>query len=246
MSLVLLRHGESVANARELFTGILDVGLTPAGEATSLAAGARLAESGWRPDVVVTSELARAWRSAELVADGLGGGLPVQRDWRLNERGYGALSGYRKRDILEQFGREQYLHWRRSYDGRPPELAESTRSLWSRLPPFDRLPPVAFAPTESLSDCLARVAPAWRDGLWPQVRAGVQVLVVAHGNSLRALCGLIDQLDGEELAALNLPNARPLAYEFADDGAPRVRGGSYLDPAAARAEAQVIAAQGGT
>ena len=176
--------------------------------------------------------------------------MEVVRDWRLNERNYGALSGYLKTEILERFGRERFLHWRRSYDGRPPELSEETLALWRRLPPFDRLPTAALTATESLADVVHRMVPWWTDRLVPRLRAGQDVLVVAHGNSLRALCALLDSLGTEELTALNLPNARPLLYDFAlaDDGIPRpvLRGGRYLDPDAARGEAALIAAQGGT
>ena len=249
-TVTLLRHGESVGNAREIFSGVLDVDLTPAGEEACTRAGARLLATGWSPDVVMTSELARGWRTALLVEETLGSEAPVQRDWRLNERSYGALSGHLKTEVAERYGTEQFRHWRRSLHGRPPELDEGTLTLWSGLSPFDRLPPEALAPTESLADVVERMRP-WVDGtLMAQVRAGADVLVCAHGNSLRALCAILDRLTGEELKALNLPNARPLLYSFAADDSgelrPTRRGGRYLDPEAAWAEAEVIAAQGGT
>lgn len=246
-ALVLVRHGESVGNARELFTGVLDLDLTPAGEAACRIAGDRLAGAGFVPDLIITSELARGRRTAELVREALGSTAPVVRTWRLNERNYGALSGLLKAEVLAEHGRERFLHWRRSYEGRPPELDERTLDLWRRLPPFDRLPAEALRPTESLADVVARLRP-WL----PELRAhlaGGDVLVVAHGNSLRALCVLLDDLSPEELAALNLPNARPLRYDLLSDGdrlRPLVRGGTYLDPEAAHAEALLIAAQGGT
>lgn len=246
---VLVRHGESVANARGLFTGVIDVGLTSAGERDCTLAGARLLGAGWRPDVIVTSELARGWRTAELVGAALGGQVPVERDWRLNERNYGALSGYLKTEVVERFGHERFLYWRRSYTGRPPPLDARTLALWRRLPPFDRQPPAALTPTESLADVVARLAPCWRTDLEPRLRAGQDVLVVAHGNSLRALCAVLDGLTPDELSVLNLPNARPLMYELtegADSLVPALRGGRYLDPEAAATEAAQIAAQGGT
>ncbi|MFC4554680.1 2,3-bisphosphoglycerate-dependent phosphoglycerate mutase [Georgenia faecalis] len=245
-SLMLLRHGESVGNALGIFTGVLDVALTPVGEQASHDAGARLAALGWRPDVILASELVRSWHTADLVAEALGGDVPVVRDWRLDERSYGALSGYLKTEVAERYGVEQFLHWRRSLEGRPPALAPQTVALWRTLPPFAGLPPEAVAATESLADVVVRLEPLWRGPLSEHLRAGRHVLVVAHGNSLRALCGLLDDLDGEELRRLNLPNARPLAYELGPDLRPLVRGGRYLDPRAAHAEALAIAQQGGT
>jgi 2,3-bisphosphoglycerate-dependent phosphoglycerate mutase len=247
-SLVLVRHGESVGNARGLFSGMLDVDLTPAGEEACHLAGTRLAGSGWTPDLVITSELTRGWRTAELIVASLLSPAPIVRTWRLNERSYGALSGYSKAEVLEEHGRDLFLHWRRSYDGRPPALDERTLAVWRGLSPFDRLPAEALAATESLADVVARIRP-WLSELYAELRAGRNVLVVAHGNSLRALCALLDDLTPEELSVLNLPNARPLRYDLVERGdrlCPRLRGGRYLDPEAARAEALVIAGQGGT
>ncbi|TDE98701.1 2,3-diphosphoglycerate-dependent phosphoglycerate mutase [Occultella glacieicola] len=249
-NVMLVRHGESVANARHLFTGVIDVGLTPAGEQECVLAGQRLAGTGWIPDVICTSELVRGWRTAELMRTAWPSSVPVARDWRLNERNYGALSGFRKSEIAERFGHERFIHWRRSLEGRPPPLAPGTLALWRTLSPFDVLPPEALTATESLADVVARVRPWVREILGGHVAAGRRVLLVAHGNSLRAVCAVLDRLDGAELAALNLPNARPLAYRLRTPtgGLPesQVRGGDYLDPGAARAEAAAIAAEGGT
>ncbi|UNX54747.1 2,3-bisphosphoglycerate-dependent phosphoglycerate mutase [Georgenia sp. TF02-10] len=246
-TVVLVRHGESVGNARGLFTGVLDVDLTPAGEAACHEAGLRLAGAGWRPDFIVTSELSRGWRTAELVAAQVGTDAPVLRTWRLNERSYGALSGYPKAEVLARYGPERFLHWRRSYTGRPPPLPAETLALWRRLSPFDRLPAEALTATESLADVVHRLRP-WIADLAALVHAGRDVLVVAHGNSLRALCALLDDLTPAQLRELNLPNARPLRYDFADGDRlrPLVPGGRYLDPDLARAEALVIAREGGT
>lgn len=241
---MLVRHGESAANALGLFTGILDVGLTPHGADSCREAAARLAATGWRPDVVMASELARSWSTAEIVAGVVGG--EVTRRWRLGERSYGALTGFSKRDVAERYGQDLFLHWRRSFDGRPDPLPEATVALWRTLPPFDRLPAEAVAPTESLADVVERVRPLWEGELGQALRAGRHVLVVAHGNSLRALCAIVDGLDAEELRELNLPNARPLLYELGTGLVPLVRGGRYLDPHAAATEAAAIAAQGGT
>lgn len=243
-SLTLLRHGESAANALGLFTGVLDVGLTPHGEQSCHDAAARLHATGWRPDLVMASELVRSWHTAEIVSAVVGG--EVVRDWRLNERSYGALSGLRKRDVAERYGQDLYLHWRRSLDGRPDPLPDRTLALWRSLPPFAGLPPEAVAATESLADVVERVRPVWNGELAAALRAGSNVLVVAHGNSLRALCALVDGLSPRELRELNLPNARPLLYELRADLVPRVRGGRFLDPRQAKEEAAAIAAQGGT
>lgn len=245
-TLVLLRHGTSVGNAREIFSGLLDVSLTPDGEASCLEAGDRLRRIGWRADQVFTSELTRGIQTADLVARSLGYTGTVSRDWRLNERNYGGLTGHLKSEIAERHGHERYLHWRRSYDGRPPPIPPERLDLWRRLPPFDRLPAGALTPTESLADVVVRQAP-WVNGpLAQELRAGRHVLVAAHGNTLRALCGVLDDLDETALRALNLPNARPLRYDFDRDLRPRTPGGTYLDPELAAAEAVLIAAEGGT
>lgn len=243
-SLVLVRHGESAANALGLFTGVLDVGLTPHGEQSNREAAARLAATGWRPDLVLASQLARSWLTAETLVGSVGG--TVVRDWRLGERSYGALSGYRKSEVAERYGHDQFLYWRRSLHGRPDPLPETTVRLWRSLPPFADLPPEALAPTESLADVVDRVRPLWAGELGSALRAGQHVLVAGHGNSLRALCGIIDRLSEEELRELNLPNARPLLYEFDPGLVPLRRGGRYLDPRVAAEEAAAIAAQGGT
>lgn len=265
-SLMLLRHGESVANARSLFTGVLNVDLTPSGERDCALAGARLRHVGFRPTLIITSWLVRGWRTAELVAGQIGYRGGIERHWELNERNYGALSGLQKAEVRERYGQESFLYWRRSYAGRPPPLPESTLELWRRLAPFDRLPPEALVATESLRDVVARIEPWWHRVLQPALAGGEDLLVVAHGNSLRALCAVIDDLDEREVSALNLPNARPLLYRFTsprpdarenprpdppgDAAAPGLtptrRGGEYLDPAEARREAAIIAAQGGT
>ena len=257
-SLMLLRHGESVANARSLFTGVLNVGLTPAGERDCELAGARLRHVGFTPDLIITSWLVRGWLTAELVAEEIGYRGTVERHWELNERNYGDLSGLQKSEVRERHGQELFLYWRRSFAGRPPPLPAATVELWRSLPPFDRLPPKALVPTESLADVVERIRPWWQGTLMPLLTAGRDVLLVAHGNSLRALCAAIDTLDEREVSALNLPNARPLLYRFqasrptAAHGAARadlvpvVRGGRYLDPEEARREAAIIAAQGGT
>src|SRR5699024_3062653 len=174
-SLVLVRHGESAANALGLFTGVLDVGLTPHGEQSNREAAARLAATGWRPDLVLASQLARSWLTAETLVGSVGG--TVVRDWRLGERSYGALSGYRKSEVAERYGHDLFLHWRRSLHGRPDPLPEATVRLWRSLPPFADLPPAALAPTESLADVVERVRPLWAGELGAALRSGKHVLV---------------------------------------------------------------------
>lgn len=269
-TLMLVRHGESVANARELFTGVIDVGLTPSGERDCALAGGRLRQIGFTPDAIVTSELVRGWRTAELIAESIGFSGAVERDWHLNERNYGALSGHLKTEIKQRYGAEKFRYWRRSYDGRPPGLSEQTLTLWRRLPPFDRLPAEALTPTESLADVVERIRPWWHRDVVPRLVAGQDILLVSHGNTMRALAAVLDHLTPVELSALNLPNARPLRYDFEVSGSgatndaggpavarhdgvspvptirPVVKGGTYLDPEAAASEAALIAAQGGT
>src|SRR5699024_4813276 len=156
-SLMLLRHGESAANALGLFTGVLDVGLTPHGEQSCHEAAARVRAAVWWSDVVMAAELRRSWHTAQIVADAVGG--RVLRHWRLNERSYGALSGLHKREVAGRYVTELFRHWRRSYEGRPEPLPEQTLRLWRALPPFDRLPPQALPPTEALADAVERLRP---------------------------------------------------------------------------------------
>ncbi|MGC0272769.1 2,3-bisphosphoglycerate-dependent phosphoglycerate mutase [Pseudactinotalea sp. Z1739] len=219
-TLMLVRHGESVANARSLFTGVLDVGLTPSGIRDCSLAGSRLRRVGFRPDALITSELVRGWRTAELICEEIGFPGTIERDWHLNERNYGALSGLSKAQVRIEHGAERFRLWRRSYAGRPPPLPERTLALWRTLSPFDRLPPEALTATESLQDVVERIRPWWYQMLTPRLIDGEDVLVVGHGNSLRALCAVIGDLDDEELSALNLPNARPLRYRFAVGAGP--------------------------
>src|SRR5699024_10516342 len=160
------------------------------GEAECVAAGERLAGTGWEPEVICTSELVRGWRTAELMAPAWPEPIAVNRDWRLNERSYGALYGYLKTEIAERFGYEQFLYWRRSLEGRPPPLSERTLDLWRTLSPFNRLPAAALTATESLADVVERVRPWVAGPLTAHLRAGRRVLLVGHGNSLRAVCAV--------------------------------------------------------
>jgi 2,3-bisphosphoglycerate-dependent phosphoglycerate mutase len=243
-TLVLLRHGESVWNAENLFTGWVDVPLSIKGEAEARHGGELLRESGLLPDVVHTSLLRRAIATANLsldVADRAW--IPVRRDWRLNERHYGALQGKNKKQTLEEFGEEQFMLWRRSYDTPPPPIDPGSEWSQDGDPRYADLG--ADAPrTECLKDVVARLLPYWDSAIVPDLRAGRTVLVAAHGNSLRALVKHLDHISDEAIAALNIPTGIPLRYDLTDDLVPVTPGGTYLDPDAAREAAAAVANQG--
>jgi 2,3-bisphosphoglycerate-dependent phosphoglycerate mutase len=243
-TLILLRHGESTANAEGVFTGWIDVPLTPTGRAEALAAGHLLAAARLSPDTVHTSVLRRAVTTADLVLDVLDRDwVPVRRTWRLNERHYGALTGRRKQDVRAEAGEAQYTVWRRSNDVAPPPAPPGTTPP-AGDPRYADLPPDAWPATESLADVQARLLPYWADALAPALTRGQTVLVVAHGNSLRALVAYLDRLPPEAVTDLNIPTGIPLRYFF--DSAelrPTVPGGQYLDPARAAQRAAAVARQ---
>jgi 2,3-bisphosphoglycerate-dependent phosphoglycerate mutase len=243
--LVLLRHGESEWNALGLFTGWVDVGLTSKGEAEAVHAGELLRDRGLLPDVVHTSVLKRAIRTAELTLDACDRQwVPVRRSWRLNERHYGALQGRGKRDTLQRFGEDQFMLWRRSYATPPPELDEGSEHSQAHDPRYAELPPEARPRTECLKDVVARLLPYWYDVLVPDLRSGRIVLVAAHGNSMRALVKHLDGISEGDIAELNLPTGVPLLYELDHDMRPRRRGGDYLDPKAATVSIAAVKNQG--
>jgi 2,3-bisphosphoglycerate-dependent phosphoglycerate mutase len=243
-TLVLLRHGESEWNAKNLFTGWVDVGLTEKGKAEAARAGELLRDAGLRPDVVHTSLLRRAIRTAELALDAADlGWLPVRRSWRLNERHYGALQGLDKAATREQYGDEQFMRWRRSYDEPPPPLDDDNE--WSQAgdPRYANL--LELLPrTECLADVVRRMLPYWYDALVPDLQAGRVVLVAAHGNSLRALVKHLDGLSDEAVVGLNIPTGIPLVYELDSAMKPLGPGGRYLDPAAAAESIEAVKNQG--
>jgi 2,3-bisphosphoglycerate-dependent phosphoglycerate mutase len=244
--LVLLRHGESVWNAENLFTGWVDVDLSSRGEAEARRGGELLREHGLLPDVVHTSLLRRAIRTAELsLAACDRQWIAVARSWRLNERHYGALQGKDKRQIREQYGDEQFMIWRRSYDTPPPSIEPGDR--WSQAddPQYAALAPELVPRTECLADVVARALPYWYDAIVPDLRAGRTVLVAAHGNSLRALVKHLDRLSDEEVVGLNIPTGIPLYYELDPvTWRPGPVGGRYLDPVAAKEAIAAVAGQG--
>ena len=243
--LVLLRHGQSTANATGTFTGLRDVALTEQGTAEANRAGLLLLHAGIRPDLVLTSTLERALHTAELVTDVVGRDAPVESTWRLNERNYGALTGMSKQNAQLALGAEQFFAVRRTRTGRPPRMSIRAWLALRRTPALRGLPWAAVRRTETLSDVIRRVQPVLSDRVTPALRDGQTVLVVAHGNSLRALCACMDCLTDGELADLNLPTGEPLIYRFDGDGGFCPRGGEYLHPAA-RAAAAAVAAEGGT
>ncbi|KUP27031.1 phosphoglyceromutase [Kocuria rhizophila] len=241
--LILLRHGQSEWNEKNLFTGWVDVPLTEKGRAEATRGGELMAENQLLPDVVHTSLLRRAMNTANRsldAADRLW--IPVKRSWRLNERHYGALQGKNKAEIREEYGEEQFMTWRRSYDTPPPELDDS--SEWSQAGD-PRYADVANLPrTECLKDVLERFMPYWEEQVIPDLKAGKTVLVAAHGNSLRALVKHLDGISDEEIAGLNIPTGIPLYYELDQNLKPVTPGGRYLDPDAAAESIKAVANQG--
>lgn len=238
-TLVLIRHGQSEANAGGLFTGLLDVGLTAAGRTEVARAADLLNAAGLWPAVWFSSPLQRARQTATILQGRLR--RPPERiefDWRLAERNYGALTGRTKASVLAEHGEAQFVAWRRSVDVAPPPLDPLHRSVLGATPD-------ALGLTESLQDVIDRVSRAWHEELAPALQHS-DLLVIAHGNSLRALIAALDGLNDDEVRALNVPNAHPLVYRFGPDGRPVVRGGHYLDPPAAEAAAERIAREGGT
>ena len=243
-TLVLLRHGESVWNAENLFTGWVDVPLSDKGRGEAEHGGTLLKEAGLAPDVLHTSLLRRAITTAGIALDVADRHwIPVRRSWRLNERHYGALQGKNKKQTLEEYGEEQFMLWRRSFDVPPPPIEDGSEFSQDQLPQYadlgDDLPR-----TECLKDVIERFLPYWEADITDDLRAGKTVLVAAHGNSLRALVKHLDGISDEDIAGLNIPTGMPLVYELDDDLKPTVPGGRYLDPEAAAAAAAAVANQG--
>ncbi|WP_020520610.1 phosphoglyceromutase [Catelliglobosispora koreensis] len=242
-TLVLIRHGESEWNAKNLFTGWVDVDLTSKGEAEARRGGELLRDAGLLPDVVHTSLQKRAIRTAELTllaADRQW--IPVKRSWRLNERHYGALQGKNKKQTLEQYGEEQFMLWRRSFDVPPPPIADDDEFSQLNDPRYAQLPDEIRPRTECLKDVIARSLPYWYDAIVPDLLAGKTVLIAAHGNSLRALVKHLDGISDEDIAGLNIPTGIPLRYTLSDDLKPV--SSAYLDPDAAKEAAAAVANQG--
>jgi 2,3-bisphosphoglycerate-dependent phosphoglycerate mutase len=243
--LILLRHGQSTWNLENLFTGWTDVGLTPLGEDEARESGKLMDEEGLAPDILHTSVLVRAIKTAEVALDVMGRQyLPVRRSWRLNERHYGALQGLNKKETAERHGDEQVLIWRRSYDIAPPPLDRDDERHPSHDRRYAELPPDLIPATECLKDVVVRMLPYWHDVIVPDLRAGRVPLVVAHGNSLRALVKHLDGIGDQEIIDLNIPTGVPLLYDL--DADLRPVSSRYLgDPEVAKAAAEAVARQAG-
>jgi 2,3-bisphosphoglycerate-dependent phosphoglycerate mutase len=247
-TLLLLRHGQSEWNAKDLFTGWVDVPLSALGEQEARRSGELLAEAGLLPDIVHTSVLRRAISTANIALDVCDRHwIPVRRDWRLNERHYGALQGKDKREIRLEFGDPQFMLWRRSYDVPPPPIEPGSEFSVDADPRYADLGD-AMPLTECLADVVARMMPYWEEAIVPDLRAGRIVLLAAHGNSLRALVKHLDEISDAAIAGLNIPTGIPLCYELTDSAQGELRpiqpGGTYLDPEAAAGAIAAVAAQG--
>ena len=242
-TLILLRHGQSEWNKTNQFTGWVDVRLTEQGKAEAQRGGELIRESGLLPDVLHTSVLSRAIQTADIALDAADRlWIPVKRSWRLNERHYGALQGKDKAQTLEEFGNEQFMLWRRSFDVPPPELdddAEYSQIGDPRYADIDGEVPR----TESLKLVIDRMLPYWESDIIPDLEAGKTVLVTAHGNSLRGLVKHLENISDADIAELNIPTGIPLVYRLGEDFTP-LGPGEYLDPEAAAAGAAAVAAQG--
>ena len=244
-TLVLLRHGESDWNAKNLFTGWVDVDLSEKGRAEATHGGRLIREAGILPDVVHTSVMRRAIRTAELALNAADRHwIPVVRSWRLNERHYGALQGKDKKQTLEAYGEEQFMLWRRSYDTPPPPIDPDDEFAQTYDPRYAWLPPESNPSTECLADVVRRLVPYWEDAIVPDLRAGRVTLVAAHGNSLRAMVKHLDGISDDAIAGLNIPTGIPLVYRLDADLRPTVPGGEYLDPDAAAAAIEAVKNQG--
>jgi len=249
-SLVLLRHGQSTWNLENLFTGWFDADLTEKGRAEAEACGPALADAGVAPDLVHTSRQTRAIRTADLALDAIDRlWIPVRRSWRLNERHYGDLQGKDKKQTTAEHGPDMVKVWRRSYDTPPPALALDDPRHPRFDPRYADLPPDVLPAAECLADVVARMLPYWYDGIVPDLRTGATVLVVAHGNSLRALIKHLDGISDTDIAEVNLPTGVPILYELGADMMPSEQvplTERYLgDTEAARAAADAVARQAG-
>jgi 2,3-bisphosphoglycerate-dependent phosphoglycerate mutase len=242
--LVLLRHGESVWNKENLFTGWTDVDLSEKGKEEALEAGRSLKREGYVFDVAYTSVLKRAIRTLWIVLDEMDMmWIPVLRDWRLNERHYGALQGLNKAQTAAQYGENQVKIWRRSYDTPPPGLELSDPRYPGHDPRYRGVPKGQLPLAESLKNTVARFLPCWNEVIGPEIRCGQRVLITAHGNSLRALVKYLDNISDQEIVELNIPTGMPLVYELDDNLLP-LRHYYLGDPEQIEKAAEAVARQG--
>jgi 2,3-bisphosphoglycerate-dependent phosphoglycerate mutase len=243
-NLILLRHGESVWNAKNLFTGWVDVELSDKGRKEAARGGQLLKEAKLLPDVLHTSLLKRAINTADIALENAGvSDIPIKRSWRLNERHYGALQGKDKAQTLAQYGAEQFALWRRSFDTPPPAIADDDQYSQKNDPKYsdikDQLPK-----TECLKDVITRVLPYLTGEIYSDLKTNRNVLVTAHGNSIRAIVKYLDEISDLDIASVNIPTGIPLLYELDQNFKPITKGGRYLDPIAAKAAIEAVANQG--
>lgn len=240
--LILLRHGQSDWNEKNLFTGWVDVPLTELGKEEAVHGGELLKQEGVLPDILHTSLLRRAIYTANLALDAADRHwIPVKRSWRLNERHYGALQGKNKKEIRDEYGEDQFMQWRRSYDVPPPAIEAGSEFAQDGDPRYAGEPIPA---TECLKDVLERLLPYWDEQIVPDIKSGKTVLIAAHGNSLRAIVKHLDDVSDEDISAVNIPTGVPLLYELDEETLkPIKKGGTYLDPEA-EAKIAAVAAQG--
>ncbi|CUM68571.1 uncharacterized protein PRCAT00006298001 [Priceomyces carsonii] len=242
--LILVRHGQSEWNEKNLFTGWVDCRLSEAGRKEAHRAGELLKEANLVADVLYTSKLSRAIQTANIALDAADQlYVPVKRSWRLNERHYGALQGKDKAQTLEQFGKEKFQIWRRSYDVPPPEIHDHSEFSQVGDIRYSDIDPAVLPKTESLKLVIDRLLPYWQDEIAGDLLSGKVVLVAAHGNSLRGLVKHLDNISDDEIAGLNIPTGIPLVYELDNELKP-TKPAYYLDPEAAAAGAAAVAAQG--
>ena len=242
--LILLRHGESEWNAKNLFTGWVDVALSEKGRAEAARGGQLLKEANLLPDVLHTSLLTRAINTADIALSSAGVvGIPIKRSWRLNERHYGALQGKDKADTLKEYGAEQFQLWRRSFDVPPPPIADDDQYSQKNDPKYANLDE-PLPKTECLKDVVARVIPYLNDEIKSDLVSGQVVLITAHGNSIRAIVKYLDDISDTDIAGVNIPTGSPLLYEINESFKPITKGGRYLDPEAAKASIEAVANQG--
>ena len=242
--LILLRHGESEWNAKNFFTGWVDVALSEKGEIEATRGGQLLKEANLLPDVLHTSLLTRAINTADIALDSAGVvGIPIKRSWRLNERHYGSLQGKDKAATLKEYGAEQFQLWRRSFDVPPPPIADDDQYSQKNDPKYANLDG-PLPKTECLKDVVERVIPYLNDEIKSDLKSGRVVLITAHGNSIRAIVKYLDNISDTDIAGVNIPTGIPLLYELNESFEPITKGGRYLDPEAAKASIEAVANQG--
>lgn len=242
--LVLIRHGQSTWNKENRFTGWTDIDLTEQGIEEARSAGKLLKKEGYVFDKAYTSNLTRAVQTLFYVLDEMHQvWIPTVKDWRLNEKHYGALQGLNKSETAAKYGEEKVLLWRRSYDVQPPMLADDDERNPKYTPNNTNIPAEDLPLGESLKDCIARVLPCWNDTIIPEIRSGRKLVIAAHGNSIRALVKIIDNIPDDKIVGVNIPNGVPLVYEFDDDIKP-IRSYYVGDPEAIAKAQAAVAAQG--